>query len=90
MLDAQVVDIAGRRLARVGEIELALRGSELRAVAVDVGLAPVARRLGLRRLARRLPSESIGWEGLHFATGRGHHVQLASPAAAVHRLSRTS
>lgn len=86
LLDAQVVDIAGRRLARVGEIELAMRGGELRAVAVDVGLAPVARRLGLRRLARRLPSEVIGWEGLHFATGRGHHVQLASPAAAVHGL----
>jgi len=86
LLDAQVVDIAGRRLARVGEIELALRGSELRAVAVDVGLAPVARRLGLRRLARRLPSEVIGWDGVHFATGRGHPVQLASPAAAVHGL----
>jgi sporulation protein YlmC with PRC-barrel domain len=86
LLDAQVVDIAGRRLARVGEIELALRGTELRAVAVDVGLAPVARRLGLRRLARRLPSEIIGWDGVHFATGRGHHVQLASPAAAIHRL----
>jgi sporulation protein YlmC with PRC-barrel domain len=87
LLDAQVVDIAGRRLARVGEIELALCGPELRAVAVDVGLAPVARRLGLRRLSRRLPSEVIGWEGIHFATGRGHRVQLASPAAAVHHLS---
>lgn len=86
LLDAQVVDIAGRRLARVGEIELALRGSELRAVAVDVGLAPVARRLGLHRLARRLSSEVIGWDGVHFATGRGHRVQLESPAAAVHGL----
>jgi sporulation protein YlmC with PRC-barrel domain len=86
LLDAQVVDIAGQRLARVGEIELVQRGSELLAVAVDVGLAPVVRRLGLRRLSRRLHDETIGWEGLHFATGRGHHVQLASPAAAVHRL----
>lgn len=76
-----------RRLARVGEIELALHNGELRAVAVDVGLAPVGRRLGLRRLARHLPSELIGWDGIHFATGRGHAVQLASPAAAVHVLS---
>jgi sporulation protein YlmC with PRC-barrel domain len=87
LLDAQVVDISGHRLARVGEIELALRDCELRAVAVDVGLAPVVRRLGLRRLAKRLPGEVIGWDGIHFATGRGHRMQLASRAAAVHRLS---
>jgi len=86
LLDAQVVDIAGQRLARVGEIELVQRGCELLAVAVDVGLAPVVRRLGLRRLSRRLHDDTIGWEGLHFATGRGHQVQLASPASAVHHL----
>jgi sporulation protein YlmC with PRC-barrel domain len=87
LLDAQVVDIAGRRLARVGEIELGVRDGGMRAVAVDVGLAPLARRLGLRRLARRLPSDMIDWQGIHFASGRGHQVQLASPAAAIHRLT---
>ena len=87
LLDAQVVDIAGRRLARVGEIDLAPCEGALRAVAVDVGLAPVARRLGLRRLARRLPSDVIDWQGIHFVSGRGHQVQLASPAAAIHRLT---
>ena len=86
LLDAQVVDIAGRRLARVSEIELATHGGALRAVAVDVGLGSVVRRLGFRRLASRMGDEMIGWEGLHFATGRGHQVQLASPAAAVHAL----
>jgi sporulation protein YlmC with PRC-barrel domain len=86
LLDAQVVDIAGRRLARVSEIKLATHGAALRAVAVDVGLGSVVRRLGFRRLANRIRDEVIGWEGLHFATGRGHHVQLASPAAAVHAL----
>jgi sporulation protein YlmC with PRC-barrel domain len=86
LLDAQVVDIAGRRLARASEIELATHGGALRAVAVDVGLGSVVRRLGFRRLANRIRDEMIGWEGLHFATGRGHHVQLASPAAAIHAL----
>jgi sporulation protein YlmC with PRC-barrel domain len=86
LLDAQVVDIAGRRLARVSEIELATHDGALRAVAVDVGLASVVRRLGFRRLASRIGDEMIGWEGLHFATGRGHQVQLASPAAAIHAL----
>jgi hypothetical protein len=87
LLDAQVVDIAGRRLTRVGEIELASRDGGLRAVAVDVGLAPVVRRLGLRRLARRLPSDVFDWQGIHFASGRGRQVQLESPAAAIHRLT---
>lgn len=89
LLDAQVVDIAGRRLARVGEIGLALRGTELRAIAVDVSLGAVLRRLGLARLGARMASEEIAWDGLHFATGRGHQVQLASPAAAVHGLEPT-
>jgi sporulation protein YlmC with PRC-barrel domain len=86
VLDAQVVDITGRRLARVGDIDLASHESVLRAIAVEVGVAPVLRRLGLRRLARRLPSESIAWDELHLASGPGHLVQLASPCAAVHRL----
>jgi sporulation protein YlmC with PRC-barrel domain len=86
LLDAQVVDIAGRRLARVGDIALDQRGTELRIVAVDVGLAAVVRRLGLRRVAAHLPDEMIAWDALHFATGRGHELQLASPAAAVHAL----
>jgi sporulation protein YlmC with PRC-barrel domain len=86
LLDAQVVDIAGRRLARVGDIALDQRGTELRIVAVDVGPAAVVRRLGLRRVAGHLPDEMIAWDALHVATGRGHELQLASPAAAVHAL----
>ncbi len=89
LLDAQVVDIAGRRLARVGDIELALHGTELRAVAVDVGLGAVVRRLGLPRAGRRLGTEMVRWDELHFASGRGHELQLASPAAAVHALDPT-
>jgi sporulation protein YlmC with PRC-barrel domain len=87
VLDAQVVDLAGKRLARVGDVVLARQDSELRAVAVDVGLAPVARRLGLRRLARRLRAETLGWDGIYLASGRGHRVQLEHRAADVHRLS---
>src|SRR5215208_4139907 len=35
VLDTQVVDLAGHRLARVAEVELAVSGREARAVAVD-------------------------------------------------------
>ena len=86
VLDAQVVDLVGKRLARVGDVELAHDGGSLRAVAVDIGLAPVVRRLGLRRLARRLREEWIGWDGVYLASGRGHRLQLDHRAAEVNRL----
>jgi sporulation protein YlmC with PRC-barrel domain len=86
LLDAQVVDIAGRRVARVGDVALDQDDSELRVIAVDVGLGSILRRLGLRRAAKRAGSEMLGWDGVHFAAGRGHELQLASPAAAVHSL----
>lgn len=86
VLDHQVVDVAGKRVARVGDVELVREDSRLRIVAVDVGLASVARRLGLRRLARRVHVQAIAWEDVHLASGRGHSLQLTSPASAVHRL----
>jgi sporulation protein YlmC with PRC-barrel domain len=86
VLDAQVVDLEGRRLARVGDAELAERDGRLCAVSVDVGLAPVLRRLGLRRLARRLREEWIDWDGIYLASGRGHRLQVEHRAADIHRL----
>jgi sporulation protein YlmC with PRC-barrel domain len=85
-LDAQVVDLAGKRLARVGDVELARQQDMVRAVAVDVGRAAIARRLGLRRLARRLREEWIGWDEIYLSSGRGHQVQLEHRAADLHRL----
>jgi sporulation protein YlmC with PRC-barrel domain len=86
VLDAQVVDLAGKRLARVGDVELAERDGALCAVAVDVGLAPVLRRLGLRAVARRMREEWIGWDGIYLASGRGHRLQIEHRAAEIHRL----
>lgn len=86
VLDTQIIDVRGRRLVRVGDVELATGGGRLRVVAVDVGLGAVLRRLGLGRLASRAPRDAIDWTQLHLASGRGHALQLASPAAAVHHL----
>jgi hypothetical protein len=87
VLDAQVVDVVGRRLTRVGEVLLAGGAHQLRAVAVDVGLGPVAWRLGLRWLARRLADDRLSWDGLYLASGAGHRIQLAHRAQDVHGLS---
>jgi magnesium transporter len=87
VVDCQIVDVEGKRIARVGDVELSREGDALRCIAVDTGLAPVIRRVGLRRLADHLSADPVAWENLHFAGGRGHLLQLRSPAARMHRLT---
>ena len=69
LLDKQIVDVEGRKIVRVNDIQLAPVRERLRLVAVDVGLAGILRRLGLsgpgERLAQALhmPIENyIEWE----------------------------
>jgi len=86
VLDGQIFDAVGKRLARVGDVELDREDGLLRLVAVDVGAAPLLRRLGLRRIARRVRREAVDWKDLHVAGGRGHALQARAPKAALHRL----
>jgi hypothetical protein len=86
VLDSQIVDLDGKRLRRVGDVELVEDGGELRLVAVDVGTGALARRLGLHALARHLSSRTVAWQRLHVVARPAHALQLAAPAAAVHRL----
>ena len=67
--DKQIIDVEGRKIVRVNDIQLAPVRGRLRLVAVDVGLAGILRRLGLarpgERLARALRLEAenyIEWE----------------------------
>ncbi len=87
VIDCQIVDVEGRRVARVGDVELVREGDELRCVAVDTGLGAIARRFGLRRLADRLSPGTVAWANMHLTTDPGHQLQLESPASGVHRLS---
>lgn len=87
VLDTQIIDVDGHRVERVGDVLLARVGDlGLEAIAVDVGRRPVLRRLGLHRMAERLAVQAVDWTDLHLTSARGHLVQLATPAAAVHRL----
>ena len=67
--DKQIVDVEGRKIVRVNDIQLAPVRGRLRLVAVDVGLAGILRRLGLagpgERLATALGIQTenyIEWE----------------------------
>jgi sporulation protein YlmC with PRC-barrel domain len=87
VLDLQVVDLVGHRAGRVADVLLAPGpAGALEVSAVDLGFGAVCRRLGLGRLAARLPGRIVDWADLHLAGGRGHQLQLSTPTAGVHRL----
>jgi hypothetical protein len=86
VLDTQIIDIAGQRLARVADVVLARSDGRMEAVGVEVGFGGVLRRLGLSQLARRMQRNNVAWSDLHLTSERGHAVQLATPRSAVHLL----
>lgn len=89
VLDTQIVDTAGKRLVRVGDVLLTRVADErLRVTACEVGAGAVLRRLGLRArwLTGRFSAEIVPWTDLHLTSARGHAVQLVTPSAALHRL----
>lgn len=87
VLDTQIMDVVGHRLARVSDVLLTrLPDGRLELAAVDVGFGTVCGRLGLRWLRERFPERAVDWRDLHLTSDRGHDVQLATTVAAVHRL----
>ncbi len=87
VLDTQIIDVVGQRLARVADVVLARTAdNRLELVGVEVGFAGVLRRLGLHRLAARTGEDAVAWTDLHLTSERGHAVQLATPRSVVHHL----
>jgi len=86
VLDTQIIDVVGHRVNRVGDIILEPRDGRLVTVGVEVGPASLVRRLGFRRAADHLAEHVVAWTDLHLTSARGHTVQLATSAAALHRL----
>jgi len=85
VLDTQVIDVVGQRLARVADVVLSrTRHGRLQLRGVDLGFSGVLRRLGLRRVPAG--ADIVAWPDLHLTSERGHMVQLSTPRAAVHRL----
>ena len=89
VLDAQIVDLTGHHIVRVGDVLIADIDDRLLVVAVEVDAGAVLRRLGLRRLARRIPTRVVPWDELHLTSRRGHEVQLEARSAHLDRCSAT-
>ncbi|KAA0111094.1 magnesium transporter [Mycolicibacterium sp. P1-5] len=87
VLDTQVVDVVGQRLARVADVVLtrnAARRIEL--VGVEVGFGAVLRRLGVESFIARTDRDVIDWADVHLTSERGHAAQLACGRSTVHHL----
>jgi magnesium transporter len=72
LLDKQIVDVDGRKVVRINDIEVANTGGRLRVVAADVGVAGLLRRLGLKSFGQRftpgiyrsVPRTMIAWSSV--------------------------
>ncbi len=65
LFDKQIVDVDGRKVVRINDIEIAKTGDSLRVVAADIGISGLLRRLGagrfVPRLIERVPRSLIAW-----------------------------
>src|SRR5207253_1931236 len=64
--DRQIVNVEGRRVVRVNDLQLEQVGNQWRLVAVDVSFAAIASRLGLGWLTEKLRREVIPWDDIEF------------------------
>jgi CBS domain-containing protein len=72
LLDKQIVDVDGRKVVRINDIEVAMAGGRLRVVAADVGVSGLLRRLGLKSFGKRftpvlyraVPRSMISWDSV--------------------------
>lgn len=87
VLDAQLVDVSGRRVVRVGDVDLRVEQGLLHVVGVEAGLDSVLRRLGLRALAQRAPRHRIAWGEVHLPAHPGSALTVQSAAPALERMT---
>ena len=72
LLDKQIVDVDGRKVVRINDLEIARAGEGLRVVAADVGVSGLLRRLGLKSFGKRftpaiykrIPRSMIAWDSV--------------------------
>ena len=68
LFDKQIVDVDGRKVVRINDIEVARTGGELRVVAADIGFGGIVRRLGAGNISRalidKIPRSLIAWDNV--------------------------
>jgi CBS domain-containing protein len=68
LFDKQIVDVDGRKVVRINDLEIANTSGVLRVVAADIGVAGLLRRLGAGKVAPkvldRVPRALIAWDNV--------------------------
>lgn len=68
LFDKQIVDVDGRKVVRINDLEIARTAGAIRVVAADIGVGGLLRRLGAGRLAPglvdRIPRSLIAWDNV--------------------------
>lgn len=90
VLDKQIVDLEGRKLVRVQDVQLGRTGRQLHVLGVDISTSALVRRLGLRRVANliseRYPPPAVDWKDVDLADWRDPALKLRAPKKSLTRL----
>jgi magnesium transporter len=91
LFDKQIVDVDGRKIVRINDLEVAHTGDALRVVAADIGVSGLLRRLGANRIAPalfdRIPRSLIAWDNVApISDVNPEHVQLSVTQGRLSRL----
>lgn len=90
VLDKQIVDLEGRRLVRVQDVQLARMGRGLQVLGVDISTSALVRRLGFKRLAdaiaRQYPPPAVGWSDVNLTDWRDPNLKLRLTKESLNRL----
>ncbi len=94
ILDRQIVDLNGRKLVRVNDIRLATIPAGTFAVAVDIGMEGLLRRIGILRpfklllslLKMSIPAKLILWDDVQAIDFSNLNIKLSKSYAKLHTL----
>jgi CBS domain-containing protein/sporulation protein YlmC with PRC-barrel domain len=94
ILDKQIVDLNGRKLVRVNDVRLATLPAGTFAVAVDIGIEGLLRRIGISVPIKRLlslfkvniPAKFILWDDVQAIDFSNLNIKLSKSYAKLHML----
>jgi len=94
MLDKQIVDLNGRKLVRVNDVRLATLPTGTFAVAVDIGIEGLLRRIGILAPIKRIldfagikiPAKFILWDDMEAIDFSNRNIKLSKSYAKLHTL----
>lgn len=94
ILDKQIVDMNGRKLVRVNDVRLATLPTGTFAIAVDIGIEGLLRRIGISIPIKRflsllkinMPSKFILWDDVQAIDHSNLNIRLSKSYAKLHTL----